>query len=250
MSIKYDEAIKIARTLIGTPYGDAEGQIDCINVIKYIIRKGNGGNKLYTTAGTSTLWRSFDYSGKYRDITWRQEGIEGAVAGMLAFKGKPVGDGQPQHIGLVTDVGTVIHASSVKGEVIESPLTAKEGWTLLAQHKYIQIAGKEKIGGAFVGYRAEVNTNKVNVRKGPGTSCGRIGQLNQGDIVLVEDVQGDWSQTDEGWIMNKYLTSLDEKLEFDEPSEGNDYAGQVTTTLANEDGQYIVLLGSWRVALD
>ena len=103
--IKTQDAINAARALIGTPYSE----LDCINLIKAVIRRSPGGVPWYTTAGTNALWASANASAKYRDLTWRQDGIAGARAGMLAFK-KHGGD--VHHVGLVTERGTVIHSSS------------------------------------------------------------------------------------------------------------------------------------------
>ena len=111
--IKAKDAISVARSLIGTPYSE----LDCINLIKKVIRVAPGGVPGYTTAGTNTLWDSFHASPKYRDLTWRQEGIAGARAGMLAFKRS--GD-DVHHVGIVTDDGTVIHASSKHGNTVET----------------------------------------------------------------------------------------------------------------------------------
>ena len=130
--IKARDAIEKARGLLGTPYSE----LDCINLIKKVIRSAPGGVKTYTTAGTNTLWRSYDMSAKYKDLTWRQAGLAGAAAGMIAFKA----DGEDyHHAGIVTDAGTVIHSSSTQGGrgVEETPLTSREGWTHLAIHRYI-----------------------------------------------------------------------------------------------------------------
>lgn len=144
--IKAEDAIRTARGLLGTPYKE----LDCINLIKRVIRASPGGVQSYTTAGTNTLWRSFEASAKYRDLTWRGERLlpssqgratslgEGsfdARAGMLVFKcnGKDV-----HHVGLVTERGTVIHSSSVYGRVTETALD--DSWNLMAVHRYIEVA--------------------------------------------------------------------------------------------------------------
>lgn len=49
--IKAQDAISAARALIGTPYSE----LDCINLIKRVIRTAPGGVPLYTTAGTNAL---------------------------------------------------------------------------------------------------------------------------------------------------------------------------------------------------
>ena len=129
--IRPEEAIRVARSLIGTPYRE----LDCINLVKKVIRTAQGGVKNYTTAGTNSLWKSLTMSKKYRDLTWRQTGIDGACAGMLAFKRE---GGDVHHVGLVTGEGTVIHSSSVYGEVVETALDGT--WHLLGVHRYIGIA--------------------------------------------------------------------------------------------------------------
>ena len=72
--ITTNEAIRMARSLIGTSYET----LNYINLIKKVIRTGAGGDKRYTTAGTNALWDSDGKSGKYRDLTWKQAGISGA----------------------------------------------------------------------------------------------------------------------------------------------------------------------------
>ena len=112
--IKTAEALRTARGLLGTSYDE----LDCINLIKKVVRVSAGGEKSYTTAGTNALWESDANSAKYRDLTWKQEGISGAKAGMLAFMGVSTGD--VSHTGLVTERGTVIHSSKSRGGVVET----------------------------------------------------------------------------------------------------------------------------------
>lgn len=131
--IRYQDAISVARSLIGTPYAE----LDCINLIKKVIRVAPGGVKGYTTAGTNSLWKSYTMSKKYKDLTWRQEGLAGARPGMLVFK---VQGDDVHHVGIVTEKGTVVHASSVKGYTVETPLDEGDGWMLIAIHRYIQPA--------------------------------------------------------------------------------------------------------------
>ena len=135
-------AIRAAREMIGTPYSE----LDCINLIKKIIRTGAGGDRHYTTAGTNDLWNSDSKSAKYRDLTWKQEGISGAKAGLLAFMG--VGTGDVNHTGLVTERGTVIHSSKSRGCVVETELTEKNGWNGLGVHRMIAVDGEETADSA------------------------------------------------------------------------------------------------------
>ena len=131
--IQAEEAIRSARGLIGTAYSE----LDCINLVKKVIRTAPGGDKRYTTAGTNALWDSDSKRGKYRDLTWKQAGISGAKPGMLAFMG--VGTGDVSHTGLVTEQGTVIHSSKSRGGVVETALTAKAGWNGLGVHRMIEV---------------------------------------------------------------------------------------------------------------
>ena len=247
--IRAKDAIATARGLIGTPYSE----LDCINLIKAVIRRSPGGVKNYTTAGTDTLWHSGTLSGKYRDLTFRQIGLQNAKAGMLAFKGKPTdtkGDGQPQHVGLVTERGTVIHSSSVKRQVVETKLTAKDNWTLLAVHKYISIAEDEPMAeGDRVFYRARVATEhgRLNVRAGPSTGDEMIFQLEKGTVVDVMFVYPNgWCYIDEdgdqGYVLGKYLEKIEAEPEPEPLPVNPGY-----TTLINQDGMTLTLLGDWRV---
>ena len=128
--IKARDAIGEARRLLGTPYS----RMDCIGLIRAVIRACPGGIKDYRCQGTNWLWRSIENASKYRHLVWRQEGIAGAKPGMLAFKRK----GEDiHHIGLVTGDGTVIHSSSARGCVVETALD--DSWHLLGKHKYIGV---------------------------------------------------------------------------------------------------------------
>ena len=244
--IRAEDAIAMARSLLGTPYSE----LDCINLIKAVIRRSPGGVKNYKTAGTSTLWASGDLSNKYRDLTERRTSLDGARGGMLAFKGKPLGhDGQPHHVGLVTFDGTVIHSSSVKRKVVETPLTAKENWTLLAIHRYISTAeDKPMDNGKRVYYRAKVATanGKLNVRNGPGTEHDVIFRLEKGTVVDVwTEHENGWAfiddDGDQGYCLSKYLEKVDTEPEPLPPP-------PVYTTLIDANGTTLTLLGSWRVA--
>lgn len=133
--IRAETAIRTARGWIGTDYGT----MDCINLIKKVIRTGADGDRHYTTAGTNALWDSDGKRGRYRDLTWKQAGISGAKPGMLAFMG--VGTGDVNHVGLVTERGTIIHSSKSRGGVVETELTAKAGWNGLGIHRMIVAEG-------------------------------------------------------------------------------------------------------------
>ena len=128
--IKAYDAIRTARILLGTPYKE----MDCIALIRAVIKRSAGGVSDYRCEGTNWLWRSINNSGKYKHLTWCQENTDGARGGMLAFKKS--GD-DIHHVGLVTECGTVIHSSSVYGCVVETMLDSS--WDLLGQHRYINV---------------------------------------------------------------------------------------------------------------
>ena len=226
--IRASDAIAAARALIGTPYSE----LDCINLIKKVIRTAPGGNPKYTTASTVSLWASYDASPKYRDLTERWENLIGVRAGEIVFKGKPLGfSHEPHHVGIATGEGTVIHSSSVYGKVVETPLTTKEGWTLHAACRYIkpqeergdgdmmeteqtnaierrgpcaldpgQRPGQSRPTGASCQRHTRAATvdtpqgGALNLRSGPGKGSPVIGKIPNGTRVQV------MAEPKEGWL--------------------------------------------------
>lgn len=188
--IKAEDAIRTARSLIGTPYKE----LDCVNLVKKVIRTTTGGVPGYTTAGTNTLWRSYNATRKYRDLTWRQDGIAGARAGMLAFKAS--GD-NVHHVGLVTGEGTVIHASSAAGETVET--TLDRSWDLLGIHRYIETTPMGAMKEEKSMYKAVVNTQRdpLRVREWPKTGA-ILGSVPRGKVIDVLEDAGD------GWPKIRY----------------------------------------------
>lgn len=250
--IKTQDAIDTARALIGTPYSE----LDCINLIKRVIRTAPGGVPWYTTAGTNALWASYISSDKYRDIIWRQEGIAGARSGMLAFK-KHGGD--VHHVGLVTGDGTVIHSSSAAGRVVETALD--ESWHLLAQHRYIEVAASavETEGTMDVLYQAVVNTMRdpLNVRDSPEASGRKIGELARGTTVdvLVEPVDG-WAYIRAGSVSGYASAAYLARVAYVSAEEAQKQPQETQTdvepytTIRREDGTVIRLSGRWAVLSD
>ena len=249
--IKTSEAIRAARALIGTPYSE----LDCINLIKKVIRTAPGGDKKYTTAGTNDLWNSDSKSAKYRDLTWKQEGISGAKPGMLAFMG--VGTGDVNHTGLVTECGTVLHSSKSRGCVVETELTAKDGWNGLGVHRMIAVQDDSEEGGETMFGNATVNITSgyLNIREGASTRSKIIAKAENGARVnIIREAGGT------GWVFGAlesgeagYMSS--EYLVEDAPPESGDQGetgGEApnTTTLRRNDGVYITLAGKWTIAED
>jgi hypothetical protein len=249
--IKWQDAIREARLLIGTPYN----QLDCINLIKRVIRTAPGGMPGYTTAGTNTLWRSYESSPKYKDLTWRQADIFGARAGMLAFKlygGDDVG-----HVGIVTDDGTVIHSSSVRGKVVEDELKAADGWDLLAVHRYIE--PKEEGDDADMTYetlfKAKVDTvsGPLNLRELPAKNAMLLEKMPKGEIVeVVEKTNLEWWKVrykgEIGYAAEEYLSRIIEK-EPEIPEQGE--AGlTVQIVITDEAGNVFRPVGAFAVDIE
>lgn len=211
--IRAADAIAAARALIGTPYSE----LDCIGLIKRVIRTAPGGVTSYTTAGTNTLWKSAEASAKYRDLTWRQEGIVGAQAGMLAFKRRGT---DVHHVGLVTGAGTVIHSSSVYGKVVETSLD--ESWHLLAVHRYIEALPSgasteyETEEEHMTPYKMQVVASSLNVRNEPGVGGMRIGRLSEGAVVnVLAEMENGWKHITYGdgalgYVDGSYLGAYEE----------------------------------------
>ena len=213
--IQAEEAIRAARGLIGTAYSE----LDCINLIKEVIRTWAGGDKRYTTAGTNELWNSFDSVPKYRHLIWRQSGISGAKPGMLAFMG--VGTSDVSHTGLVTEQGTVIHSSKSRGGVVETALTAKAGWNGLGVHRMIAVgevdgdksADEEQTENSAEGEVVTVCTQGgLRMRKKPR---GRYMQMiPDGTQLVVLEEKGGWLRVEyrgyTGWVSGEYCCKAGE----------------------------------------
>lgn len=246
--IKTSEAIREARALIGTPYSE----LDCINLIKKVIRTAPGGDKNYTTAGTNDLWNSDSKSAKYRDLTWKQEGISGAKAGMLAFMG--VGTGDVNHTGLVTERGTVIHSSKSRGCVVETELTEKRGWNGLGKHRMIAVLDDNAEGGEtmFGNATVSVTSGYLNIREGASTRSKVIAKAENGTRVnIIREAGGTgWvfgalENGEAGYMSSEYLVE-DAVLIVEDGKKGK----PATTTLCRSDGVYITLIGAWALAED
>ena len=200
--IKTAEALRTARGLLGTSYDE----LDCINLIKKVIRVSAGGEKSYTTAGTNALWESDKNSAKYRDLTWKQEGISGAKAGMLAFMG--VGTGDVNHVGLVTEKGTVVHSSKSRGGTVETELTEKNGWNELGKHRHIEVA-EDTTTDVQEGTEYIVCAQKgLRMRKKPDVRGEYMQMLPDGAVITALEERAGWLKTTykgyTGWVSAEY----------------------------------------------
>ena len=205
--IQAEEAIRVARGLIGTAYSE----LDCINLVKKVIRTAPGGDKRYTTAGTNELWNSFDSAPKYRHLIWRQAGISGAKAGMLAFMG--VGTSDVSHTGLVTEQGTVIHSSKSRGGVVETALTAKAGWNGLGVHRMIAVAENVDAAPTGTAYIVCAQTG-LRMRKRPDVRGEYMQMLPDGAVIVALETRAGWIKTTykgyTGWVSGEYCCKAGE----------------------------------------
>ncbi len=254
--IETSEAIRAARGLIGTAYSE----LDCINLIKKVIRTAPGGDKRYTTAGTNELWNSFDSVPKYRHLIWRKAGISGAKAGMLAFMG--VGTGDVNHTGLVTERGTVIHSSKSRGGVVETALTEKAGWNGLGVHRMIGVdyseGGKAEVSESekiFGNATVNITSGYLNIREGASAQSKVIAKAEKGARVnIIREAGGTgWvfgalASGETGYMSSEYL--VEDAPESGESGEKGPKGERGVTTLRSSDGVIIRLCGDWSIAED
>ena len=174
------------------------------------IRTAPGGDRNYTTAGTNDLWNSDSKSGKYRDLTWKQAGISGAKPGMLAFMG--VGTGDVNHVGLVTERGTVIHSSKSWGETVETELTEKRGWNGLGVHRDIEVAdesNEDTAADVQAGAEYIVCAQKgLRMRKKPDIHGEYMQMIPDGAVITALEARAGWLKTTykgyTGWVSAEY----------------------------------------------
>lgn len=244
--IKWQDAIREARLLIGTPYS----VLDCINLLKKVIRTAPGGVPGYTTAGTNSLWKSFEMSAKYRDLTERHEGIENVPAGAIPFKR----DGSNvHHAGIATGKGTVIHSSSTQNGrgVVETPLTAEEGWNCWGVHRHIMIMiRKAEEDNMDTLYRAKVITQEdpLTLRNAPEGD--KIGELPIGAIVdVLVDTGGDWLFVRlggmSGYAAKRYLARTEE-----EPEEEEVAGAEIQIVITDEAGNVFRPVGAYKTDIE
>lgn len=255
--IRAKDAIATARSLVGTPYDE----LDCINLVKKVIRIAPGGDPKFTVAHVPALWASGDsgVSAKYKFLTRRWESISNPLPGLLAFKGKPLGlDHQPSHIGIVASTSegrpTVIHSSSVYGRVVETPLTAKDGWTLLAEIKFIEPSltahdEKEESNMNEILYMAKVNDlvagdSWLNIRAKTSRASKVLAHIPAGATVeVLEETNDRWLKVDYdgtiGYCYAKYLEKVEETNS--EP--------EFTIVISDEAGNMFYPVGTFAVTV-
>ena len=257
------DAISTAMDLLGTPYSD----LDCINFIKKIIRTAPGGDPEYTDAHVPALWASYDSSPKYRHLSARWTNINDLKPGRLVFKGKPLGrDREPSHVGMYIGNGQVIHSSSTKGCVVITDVNNGQ-WTLSGDSVMIQVGEDEGGGGGTdpILYQARVITQRdsLRMRTGPGTSYPVIGSAPKGAIVgVLAEPDPEWDyisyQGRTGYASAQYLERVDPEPQpapqpdpapYPDPDPDPE-PGITLTTLMDDEGHFVTLLGHWRVVED
>lgn len=205
--VKTQEAVSLARELLGTPYGSGAGELDCINLIKKIIRTCPGGAANYTTSGSNGLWASRNASTKYRDvIAWRAlSGDSGRAGEILAM----IHGDSCDHVGLCVGDGTVIHASKSHGAVVCTDVL-QNGWTHALTHRYIEVEGDadEPAPGLYT----VCARGGLRQRRTPG---GRYMQMiPDGAQVEITETREGWGKTvwrgHSGWVSMDYLCAAGE----------------------------------------
>lgn len=164
-----------------------------------------------------------------------------------------VGTGDVNHVGLVTEKGTVVHSSKSRGGTIETELTEKNGWNGLGKHRMIEVNGMEKeFGNATV----SVTSGYLNIREGAGTAAKIIAKAENGTRVnIIREAGGT------GWVFGKlengvagYMSGAylveDENTPDADAGNAADAGGEETTTLRRSDGVYVTLAGKWEIAED
>ena len=120
--LKFDDALEVARGLIGTPYvwgGLTPHGIDCSGLVHLAFRRAG-----------RTLPRDADDQAR---ATTPLESVHDAVAGDLYFFSE--NGTRVSHVGFVTTPGHILHACSDAGRVVEEPLPAKRRETLVGIHR-------------------------------------------------------------------------------------------------------------------
>jgi len=87
---------------------------------------------------------------------------------------------------------------------------------------------------------AVVNSNQLNVRRGPGTNFARTYTLQRGDRVEITRRQGDWAfivgdRGGEGWVFARYLT-ITSSPPTSPPNANQIFRGQGTIDNARYNG--------------
>ena len=159
--------------------------------------------------------------------------------------------GDCYHIGLVGRDGRILNAKgTAAGFVASDPDEGWDGCAPLTDVTYDE--GEEE--DATMLYRATVTTEKdpLRVRQSPGT--GRIiGHVPRGAGVEVLADKGDgWPRIRYnelvGYASGDYLTRVAEEETADAPEDEWELVD--ATTLVNEDGMSLTLVGRWSVAQD
>lgn len=133
--IKAVDAVRLARSFLGTPYET----MDCNGLIISIIRNAPGGNPSYRCAGTNWLFNSIENSTKYRYITTRekiQPGYKNVKIGQILLK-YDAKKNDCSHCGIYIGDGKFIH-SPHSGAVVEEKNMNDGSFNYVATSKYIE----------------------------------------------------------------------------------------------------------------
>ena len=79
----------------------------------------------------------------------------------------------------------------------------EEGWISL---NYVRKGGSSS--GISAGDTVQVTSDRLNIRKGPGTNYGRNGYWVRGDRFTIQEVNGSWGKCRYGWVSLNYVKEV------------------------------------------
>lgn len=226
-----------------------EGCVDCSGAFVFAYKRLGG---LTIAHGSNSIFRqSIGKVGKE------------PKPGYAAFKCKPWTDedasnswygtapGNISHIGLVDESGKgVLNAKGTAYGFCRDKASGYQYFAPLTAVDYTQTEEKQM----DMCYDAVCTGEKVRVRESPNGKI--IGHLQRGEAVLVTDgSNGEWLRVqwkgDEGFVAGQYLQGKrKEENTEDEDKKDNEEKTNARTTLWDEEGNEVTLLGRWRIAQD
>lgn len=209
--LNVNQMISDAKKALGWPYvspgSNGPSGIDCSGLFVYMFRSQGGS----IAHGSNTIWRKYTtaYKGRLTDSVKLRPG-------MAVFKWKsetpPKFDdklGDFHHIGIVvaSDPVRIIHASSVRGKVVQDSSTI--GWTHFAALKGVstETTVQEETMTAKV---TASSGSTVNIRASRSLSSEIVGTVSVGSSICVTEKGAEWSSVAfgnvSGYMMTRFLS--------------------------------------------
>ena len=235
--VKGEMVARTAERLTGLdiPYrlgGESLKGLDCQGLVEYCLR-ALGENVSWK--GSNAMWRDLKWRGTPEEC---REKFGCVPEGALLFivkrdggekdRGYNDGDGNAQHVGIVTRDGAV-HASSSRGRVCPSEFhgkTIRGGWNQVGFLKMVDYALPGTEGGEEErreeGLQGKVfadNGQPVRLRKSPSDKGETLTKLKVGSEVEVLEDLGDWMEIRSGrlrgFMMARFIQVREEAEEED-----------------------------------